>query len=127
MGTHPIFESDFDCLSNRMSSTSDSSATEYRRRLPEIPRAVKFSGDVLHRIDDVAEKIDHVGNRMKQVESLMADYQEVPVRVISNEKSELMRLRDEVNKTLNRFDGLSEPAGGGGAIYPGAYERKLEA
>ena len=59
----------------RMSSTSDSSATEYRRRLPEIPRAVKFSGDVLHRIDDVAEKIDHVGNRMKQVENLMADYQ----------------------------------------------------
>ena len=58
-----------------MSSTSDSSATEYRRRLPEIPRAVKFSGDVLHRIDDVAEKIDHVGNRMKQVENLMADYQ----------------------------------------------------
>merc|ERR1711962_1154014 len=80
--------------------------------------------------DDVAEKIDHVGNRMKQVENLMADYQEVPVRVISNEKTELMRLRDEVNKTLNRFDGLSEPAGitaHVGAVYPGAYERKLEA
>ena len=38
-----------------------------------------------------------------------------------------MRLRDEVNKTLNRFDGLSEPAGVThvGAVYPGAYERKL--
>ena len=49
---------------------------------------------------------------------------EVPVRVISNEKSELMKLRDEVNKTLNRFEGLSEPAGIT-SIYPGAYERKL--
>lgn len=67
-----------------MSSTSDSSATEYRRRLPEIPRAVKFSGDVLHRIDDVAEKIDHVGNRMKQVENLMADYQGQGVKIGSN-------------------------------------------
>ena len=50
-----------------MSSTSESSAFEYRRRLPEVPRAVRFSGDVLNRIDDVAEKIDHVGNRMRQV------------------------------------------------------------
>ena len=40
-------------------------------------------------------QIDHVGSRMKQVETLMADYQEVPVRVISNEKAELTRLRDE--------------------------------
>ena len=79
-----------------MSSTSESSnRTDYRRRLPEIPRTVKFSGDVLNRIDDVAEKIDSVGSRMKQVEHLMADYQEVPVRVISDEKTDLMRLRDE--------------------------------
>ena len=58
-----------------MSSTSESSASEYRRRLPEVPGTVKFSGDVLHRIDDVAEKIDSVGSRMRHVENLMADYQ----------------------------------------------------
>ena len=75
-----------------MSSTSDSSATEYRRRLPEIPRAVKFSGDVLHRIDDVAEKIDHVGNRMKQVENLMADYQGQGVKIGSNTGQILMKI-----------------------------------
>ena len=83
-----------------MSSTSDSSATEYRRRLPEIPRAVKFSGDVLHRIDDVAEKIDHVGNRMKQVENLMADYQGQGVKHRSNLGENLDRDTAKIHSSI---------------------------
>ena len=70
-------------------SSSESSAFEYRRRLPEgklqvcifvylfghllVPRTVRFSGDVLNRIDDVADKIESVGSRMRQVESIISD------------------------------------------------------
>ena len=84
-----------------MSLTSESSGFEYRRRLPEVPRAVRFSGDVLNRIDDVAEKIDSVGSRMRQVENIIHDYKAVPAR--DTRKDELLRIRDEVNRTLNHI------------------------
>ena len=84
-----------------MSSTSESSAFEYRRRLPEVPRSVRFSGDVLNRIDDVAEKIDSVGSRMRQVESIIHEHQSQDQAA---SKAELMRLREEVRRTLSHID-----------------------
>ncbi|CAG5098582.1 Oidioi.mRNA.OKI2018_I69.XSR.g15795.t2.cds [Oikopleura dioica] len=82
-------------------SSSESSAFEYRRRLPEVPRTVRFSGDVLNRIDDVADKIESVGSRMRQVENIISDSRVSPQ---SDQKSELIRLRDDVNRTLAAID-----------------------
>jgi len=94
-------------LSNRMSS-SESSAFEYRRRLPEVPRTVRFSGDVLNRIDDVADKIESVGSRMRQVENIISDNRVLAPQ--KDQKTELIRLREDVNRTLASIDPVAQNA-----------------
>jgi methyl-accepting chemotaxis protein len=89
-------------------SSSESSAFEYRRRLPEVPRTVRFSGDVLNRIDDVADKIESVGSRMRQVENIISDNRILAPQ--KDQKTELIRLREDVNRTLASIDPVAQNA-----------------
>merc|ERR1712141_340102 len=81
MGTHPIFESDFDCL------------TEYQRNMGEKPppvknlsrnlRAMKFMRRGENHLDLEAEAVD----LKTKPEQWFRDVEEIPVKSIGNEAS----------------------------------------
>merc|ERR1712110_938821 len=92
MGTHPIFESDFDCL------------TEYRSEMETVKRKINALKDEIERKDeDIAvlrEKLKKEQNERERYEN-EANHQSRKVQLL---ESELDKVEDRLQTTVHRLE-----------------------
>merc|ERR1712130_35409 len=102
MGTHPIFESDFDCLTDEMSG---------KQRGPTRPPPPNLSGQtaLTGSVFDQREKLHERGNKLSNLVALTEpvdhskNYSESPEELCSKAQSLLASEKSSVRKFLSQF------------------------
>merc|ERR1712106_710118 len=120
MGTHPIFESDFDCLTEtrlRCLTTANSANMADRRKLQkEIDMCIKKIAEGVEEFDDVFEKLQASSNQnqkekkeeelKKVIKKLQRNRDQIKAWQQSNEvkdKAPLLKYRQLIERQMERF------------------------